>query len=381
MQHKSMYLYPWDLRDEGAVVVADRLRSAGINGVTLATSYHAGKFLRPHSPSGKVYFPQDGTVYFTPDPRLYRALAPQRASMADGYDAVRELGRSAPDLRITAWTVGLHNSRLGRANPEITAETLFGDRLINSLCPAQPEVRHYLTALSVDTANQPGVAEIALETPGWQAFRHGHHHEFELVELPDRVQVMMGMCFCDACRSAAAASGLNLSALANDTRRQLELFFSTGKLPETAPDTDPEWEAFRNWRAAVVTGLVAEIRDALPREVRLAVIPTTRSPNALCWVEGSELSELSRAADRLEIPAYRTGAAAVAEDTAWVRDAAGDGAEIGFILRPSYPSCANAEAVAQAVSVLRAQAPTSLSFYNYGHMRLSALDWIAGALA
>jgi len=33
---------------------------------------HAGKFLRQHGRSGKVYFPEDGAVYFKPEPKHYR---------------------------------------------------------------------------------------------------------------------------------------------------------------------------------------------------------------------------------------------------------------------------------------------------------------------
>lgn len=381
MFRKSMYLYPWDLRDEGAGVVADRLRRAGIQGVTLATSYHAGKFLRPHAPNGKVYFPKDGTVYFQPDLALYRDLAPKRAEMAADYDALRVLERDAVDLAITAWTVGLHNSRLGQAHPDCATQTIYGDRLVNALCPAHPEVRHYLTALCVDTSNQPGVREIALETPGWQAFRHGHHHEFELIELPDRVQVMLGTCFCDACRAGATEAGVDVPRLVATTRQQLDQFFVDGTLPDTDPKTEPDWQAFNTWRAETVTSLVAEIRTALRPDVRLAVIPTTQSPNDLCWIEGSDLAALALAADRLEIPAYETGVASIANDATWARDATGKDAEIGFILRPTYPHLTDAAEVAQAVSELRKLGPTSLSFYNYGHMRLSALDWIAAALA
>jgi hypothetical protein len=225
------------------------------------------------------------------------------------------------------------------------------------------------------------VAEIALETPGWQAFRHGHHHEFELVELPDRVQVMMGTCFCHACRAGAEAAGVDMSGLAADTVRQLDRFFVDGTLPDTDPQTAPDWQAFTTWRAETVTSLVAEIRAALPASVKLAIIPTTQTPNALCWIEGSDLAALARAADRLEVPAYQSGVTAIAKDAKWVCDAAGTDAEIGYILRPTYPHLADAREVAQTVAALRALGPGSLSFYNYGHMRLSALDWIAAALA
>lgn len=381
MHRHGLYVYPWDLRDEGAGPVADRLRAAGIDGVVLATSYHAGKFLRPHSPGGKVYFPEDGTVYFTPDPSLYRRLQPLRAGMAKDYDALRHLERTAGDLAVTAWTVGLHNTRLGQAHPDITTETAFGDRLVNALCPAQPDVRQYLTSLCLDTARQPGVSEIALETPGWQAFRHGHHHEFELIELPEPVQVMLGSCFCPACVAGATAAGVDAKGLAADTRRGLERFFTDGTLPATDPRTDPNWQAFHAWRAETVTSLVAEIRDRLPAAVALAVIPTTQTPNDLCWIEGSDLASLARVADRLEVPAYQTGPEAIAADAARVRDAAGAGARIGFILRPTYPHLGNATEVAEAVSSLRGLGAEPLSFYNYGHMRLSSLDWIAEALA
>ncbi|SVC63175.1 uncharacterized protein METZ01_LOCUS316029, partial [marine metagenome] len=43
----------------------------GANTVCLASSYHAGKFTRPRASGGKIYFPEDGTVYFRPDSKHY----------------------------------------------------------------------------------------------------------------------------------------------------------------------------------------------------------------------------------------------------------------------------------------------------------------------
>ena len=381
MTRHIMYLYPWDLRDEGAWVTAERLRVAGIDSVALATSYHSGKFLRPHSPKGKVYFPEGGTVYFQPNGSRYGRLTPQRAQLAEGYDALAELAQHAPDLKVTAWTVGLHNSRLGQAHPGLTAQTVYGDRLVNSLCPAQPEVQHYLMALCADTAAQEGVREIALETPGWQAFRHGHHHEFELIDLPVAVQTMLGTCFCAACRKGAREQGIDMGRLARTTTEQLDRFFATGARPATDPATDPDWLALHDWRAGTVADLVAGIRAALPEGVALAVIPTTQTPNSLCWIEGSDLSRLAAAADRLELPAYQCGVDDIASDAAEARAAAGAEAELGFILRPTFPHLTGAKDVAQAVQALRRLNPASVSFYNYGHFRLQSLDWIAAALA
>lgn len=37
-----------------------------MNAISLANSYHAGRFLQPRGPRRKAYFPEDGTIYFQP---------------------------------------------------------------------------------------------------------------------------------------------------------------------------------------------------------------------------------------------------------------------------------------------------------------------------
>ena len=76
MSYKAIYAYAWDLAEIGVASAAARFRSLGLDTVTIAGSYHAGKFLRPHGRTGKVYFPEDGTVYFRPTERLYGAIKP-----------------------------------------------------------------------------------------------------------------------------------------------------------------------------------------------------------------------------------------------------------------------------------------------------------------
>ena len=92
-----MYLYPWDLQEEGVGEVAARLRGAGLDTVSLATSYHAGKFLRPHAPQRKVYFPEDGTVYFQPEMSRYGRIRPRVNSQVGAFDALRAHEKQAAD--------------------------------------------------------------------------------------------------------------------------------------------------------------------------------------------------------------------------------------------------------------------------------------------
>ena len=76
MNYKAIYAYPWDLQEIGVNEAVRQFRSVGLDTVTVTGSYHAGKFLRPHGKSGKVYFPEDGTIYFKSDPNpLWRHQA------------------------------------------------------------------------------------------------------------------------------------------------------------------------------------------------------------------------------------------------------------------------------------------------------------------
>ncbi|MDA7963645.1 hypothetical protein [Ruegeria sp.] len=376
----GIYLYPWDLKDAGASALVARLGDAGISAIHLATSYHAGKFLRPHGSSGKVYFPQDGTVYFHPDPSLYGRIKPRVADLIKDFDPLSVLAKTAPDLERIAWTVGLHNTPLGQQHPDLTARTVFGDPLFNSLCASQPDVRNFLTALCCDIARNQPVAEVSVETPGWQAFRHGHHHEFELIELTASTETLLGLCFCDACKLGATSCGIGFDALKTMAADALERFFADGTEPGFDPLADPEWRAFHTWRAEQVTSLVRRIRSEMPRDVRLSIIPTTQSPNALCLTEGSDLAALSRVADALEIPSYQNGVSAMTDDIVKTRELVRGSDNLGYILRPSYPNLTDASQVRAAVQMLKGQGAKSISFYNYGHMRLQSLDWIRAAL-
>ena len=81
MSYRAIYTYAWDLAEEGVTNAVAQFKSLGLNTVTFAGSYHAGKFLRPHGKTGKVYFPEDGTAYFKTDARRYGAIKPRANSM------------------------------------------------------------------------------------------------------------------------------------------------------------------------------------------------------------------------------------------------------------------------------------------------------------
>ena len=271
MNYRAIYAYAWDLAETGDGAV-DRFRRLGLDTVTIAGSYHAGKFLRPHGQAGKVYFPEDGTVYFRADPRRYGAIKPVVNSMIAERDVLRELTQ-VEEIAANVWLVLLHNTLLASAHPQATVANAFGDRYIYSLCPSAPEARAYARGLARDVTESYPVSGLSLETPGFLPYAHGFHHEFAL-DAPNRwLDSLLGLCFCDHCVDGAARERHRRRPSQNPGRRKISapiwraMSISRPDMAEAfwLADTraDGDLGAFLDWRSTVVTSLVAEIRAAV----------------------------------------------------------------------------------------------------------------------
>jgi len=384
MPEKGIFVYAWDLLDEGTAEVAARLKDCGADTLALATSYHAGKFLRPHGCSGKVYFPDDGTIYFRHRQERYGRIRPVPHPMLEDFDPLAAIAEAAPDMARVGWTVCCHNSRLGMAHPELVARNAMGDPLIYSLNPAHPEVRKYLVALVVDEAERYGLDAVTLETPGWLAYPHGYHHEFALAPLDPWIELYLGLCFAPESVAGATAAGIDAEGLRRRVQQRIEAWLASDvQVGERAAEwvaadlvTDSELGAYLRWRCRVVAELVAEIRAHLPKATELRVIPSVQRPTARGWLEGSDLAMLAAVADGLEVCFYEPSAAAVAADLLDVRGRIGGDVPLRSVLRPTHPDLAGGSETVAAVRALRAVNVEGLAFYNYGHWRLPALEHV-----
>jgi hypothetical protein len=180
MSYRAIYAYPWDVAETSIGPFLAEVRALGLDTVALAGAYHAGKFLRPHGRGGKVYFPEDGTVYFRADPQRYGRIKPILNSIVAERDVFGELCAGG-GMAVNAWMVLLHNTRLGEAYPDATVRNAFGDRYVYSLCPSAPDAREYAVTLCKEISDNYPVVGLSLETPGFLPFAHGFHHEFALV--------------------------------------------------------------------------------------------------------------------------------------------------------------------------------------------------------
>lgn len=388
MSYRAIYAYPWDLADEGVDQAVGQFRAMGLDTVTVAGSYHAGKFLRPHARSGKVYFPEDGTVYFDTDPSRYGTIKPRPNSMLADRDVVGEL-TSHPGMATNMWLVLLHNTALGTVHPDSTVRNAFGDRYVYSLCPAAPEVRAYAIGLCRDVTERYPVAGLSLETPGFLPFAHGFHHEFAL-ERPNRwLDAQLGLCFCDHCLGGAQAAGIDAGRLRARVAADVTAYLAGDVVyPDDMAEAfwladvqgDGDLRAFLDWRTSTVTALVREIRSAVRPDATVAVIPSVARPSAGAWYEGSDLPDLAEAAGVVEACLYEPTAERIRADLFDIRRRLGSRGRLRGLLRPAYPDFSSRGAFLQAMDAVVSAGIREVAFYNWGHIRQQNLTWIADAL-
>ena len=387
MSYKAIYTYAWDLQEAGVPAAVDEFRRLGLDTVTVAGSYHAGKFLRPRGTSGKVYFPEDGTVYFHADASRYGAIQPLANSLLAHGDVLKELTRS--DIATNVWLVLLHNTRLGMAHPESVVRNAFGDPYFYNLCPSAPDARAYAIALATDVTERYSVAGISLEGPGWTPYAHGFHHEFALMKSNAWLENLLGLCFCDHCLAGAERAGIDARRLRAQIAADIDAYLESGvDYPADMAEAfwradlaaDFELQSFLEFRCGVVTSLVGEIRDGVRADATVSVIPSVARPTAGAWYEGSDLPALAQTAGIIEACFYEPTAERVAADLFDVQRRLKGAGKLRGILRPSHPDLANKSEFLGAVQALLAGGVEEFAFYNWGFLRQDRLAWIGEAL-
>ena len=388
MSYKAIYTYAWDLAEEGVSKAVGQFEALGLDTVTIAGSYHAGKFLRPHGRAGKVYFPEDGTVYFKANPARYGAIKPVANSLLCSQDVLREL-TSQDRMKTNVWLVLLHNTLLGSAHPDSAVSNAFGDRYIYNLCPSAPDARAYAIGLAQDVTETYPVSGLSMETPGFLPYAHGFHHEFAL-NRPNRwLDSQLGLCFCPHCLKGAKAAGINAARLKTQVAEDVSAYLASdldypADMAEAfwAADTrtDGDLKAYLDWRCTVVTSLVRDIRGAVRKEVDVAVIPSVARPTGGAWYEGSDLAALADATGIIEACFYEPGAQRVKADLFDIRRRLRGKGHLRGIVRPAFPDLETKGEFLAAMQALGAGGVSEVAFYNWGHLRSANIGWIADGL-
>ncbi|HUW88381.1 MAG TPA: hypothetical protein VMW30_08420 [Candidatus Paceibacterota bacterium] len=389
MGRLSMFSYSWDLEENGVSQSINEFREIGINSITLASSYHAGKFLRPKGKNGKIYFPEDGTTYFASDPSRYGSIKPIPNSIFGNGNVLQEL-TEIKNFSVNAWLVLFHNSRLGSKNLDSTVRNAFGDPYIYALCPSAPEARNYAIGLTSDLTDNYDVSGISLESIGFPPYEHGYHHEMSFVKPNKWLTSYLGLCFCEYCVNGAEQSGIDAMGLKAKVAWNIDAYLS-GEIdfPDDMAEAfwladvaeDADLHEYLVFRSSVVTSLATEIRARVRKEVEVAIIPSVARPTGGAWYEGADLSALAKVTGVIEACFYESSIDRIKADLADTKRRIGGNGKIKGILRPAFPDLINEKAVFDAVQALHEGGVEDIGFYNYGHIRSQSLNWIANALA
>jgi len=384
----SMYTNGWDVADEGVTAVFDRLERSGLNGILLATSYHAGRFLLPHNPKRKVYILEDGTVYFEPGSNRYGTIMPRRNSLLNQLDMLRaaEDESAKRNMRVSSWTVLLHNTPLGSQHPDVAIVNAFGDRYVSSLSPAHPDARTYIVNLCGDLTHNHDLNAIELESYEYMGFEHDYHHEKIGIQLTPLLNFLLSLDFNPAHAPYAEDFDVDMQEIRTYVRTTINEIFNgdiqsqgSDALGELRHALNGTFQKFFDMRCHIVTTLLKDIVQAA--EGTDTIIRPMFGPDAAeCYWSGIDLKATGKLVREVAILAYVREPDAVDGIIQDYRDHLSSVCRLsmGFSLFSQFTD--SAENLREKVRICKNRNIESLNFYNYGLMAPYQFDWIAAAL-
>ncbi|WP_085901899.1 hypothetical protein [Kiloniella majae] len=390
MRH-SMWAYPWDLQDLGLdMTYHDYQQLAGVNGISLAVSYHAGRFLQPRSPKRKSYYPEDGTIYFIPDENLWagKEIQPLVAqNLHESGDMLSPLinDRKHHGLSVSCWTVCLHNSRLGFKHPDHVARNAFGDPSYYSLCPNSNAVRDYVTTLVANLTHSYRPDMVELETIGFMGFDHGYHHEKDGLGLKDEDNFLLSICFCDHCTKAAQDEGIDALTAKKDVQDLISQACSR-ETPEAqfSQFQEQKLECFKNhtalyaflkWRTQASTKIVQSIKEATHPDSKIVVI---EGENA--WRDGVDIKAIGQVCDGVILCAYTATASEVTNILTETRNYLGPEKYLGLGVSLFHDQTPTPEILSERVNAAVKAGVDGINYYNYGLVPETRLGWVKSSI-
>lgn len=389
--YSAIWTYPWDFLDEGIDTVLGRAADAGLSAVSMASAYHTVRTLCPHNPRRAVYHGEGGVVYFRPDPAAFEQtpIKPVESELLAGGDVLAQVCEAAPRhrLKVHAWTVLHHNTRLGTQFPDCTLLNAFGDRYPFGLCPAHPHVRAYTRGLVQSLAARPNLDVIELESLGYMGMDHSGHHAKQGIELDALHRFLLSICFCEHCAARMTECGVEVDRAREDVVREMRGFFS-GHFREAGDDAlgafaeilgREQADGILAARDEVVLTLLEELYWLVREPQRLSVM-VTGSPLATGAQAGLTLSEAREWTDVFLTQVFQKQTSAIHEGVSDITTRRG-GTPVYAGLQAIEPFVGSAAELAERVNAAVQAGAEGIQFYHYGLMPLANLQWIRQSLA
>ena len=378
----SLWTYVWDIVDEDVDSIILTLKNEiGLNTLSVATCYHSVDHLRVHHLQNNFYSSQ-AAIYFQPDQSLYgnTRIEPPISPIAEEMNPLRGISDSCErhGMKLSSWTVCLHNSTIGRNQPEMAQYDVFGNPCWHALCPANEDVREYMQAVVTDLTTNYNFATIELESCDYQGGRHYHGHEKIGIPLGETDRLLLGLCFCQSCRKRAGADGIDVTAVANGVRSELAASFESGNPIEIEfdefCDKVPETRAYLEMRESVVSSLIADIKSVSQASISSMAMGDRR-------YSGLNTERVRDIADWFEILCYTPSREFVETSVRNATDLMNGEVDRVWVGVCAYPPASpNAETLAANVEAVAGLGVRAVSFYNYGIMPKRNLQWVKAAI-
>jgi hypothetical protein len=353
----SGHAYPWDVLEDSSF--PSRVRDHGLDTVTLAAAYHSTRAATPLHPRHQVVTADYAALYRPVHEEAWKdrrltPLGPRWLDDDDPFGAAVTILREA-GLKVAAWIVLTHNSRLGAANSDVAVVNCFDESYPYALCPSHEEVREYAATLAAEALRDLAVDEVSLEGCGQLGLTHLSHHEKTDDAWTPYAQRLLSVCCCAACRGAWRGLGLDPDRTVGGLRAAVR---AEAEGEESTVEGLDEVLATRH---AATDMLRAQVLAAVREQAPGAPITLHGHPDP--WVTGASPGLTPTAAgdvDAVLVPCWP-----VASSTAdVVAKAAASGVPVDAYVTALPP--ADPDALPGHLARLRAAGASRLSLYHLG---------------
>lgn len=380
--HVSCHL--WDFSAEGIDTVLDRLRGeAGATGVSVTVCAPSVALFRPHAGVTPRTFRSEGGLQFQPDKSGYEStrLRPVVAEWLRKVNPLAAVAEACTRLGLTlrGRVVCCHSEVLASRFEMAAVKNVFGDVHPAWLCPSNLDVREYLRAVIGEASAAYPFETLEVEAAAFPLAASavaGPAAAEGAALLGLAGEWLRALCFCESCRQAAAAEGVDAAAAARSASVILEKALAAGE-PVGRPVEgllagDAILRAYAAWRGRQVTRLVEALRSSC--RCRMVVV------HAGGWAEpGSDCAALRAHGDALLtqlplLPAEEFETALQAASTA-----VGGAAGLELAVDARMPACPDSATLVRALSAAARLGVSAAVVDNYGQLPLPRLAWIKQA--
>lgn len=394
-KNSSIWVYPWDLVDEGVEKVVERLaKSPGVDWLSVTTVYHSGKFLLPHNPKRKLYFPDSGTLYFNPSKDWHGKIKikpPVWNELSQNPNFWSDLKSAADrnEIKLAGWTLGLHNSWLASTYPECAIENVFGDKIQTDLCPNNPDVKEYVCAVVQDISQNLPVEKILMESLEFMPFAHGYHHEVFGVPMTATANFFMSLCFCQHCIKKSEQAGLDSTKIKSYVKDELVSHYQnpfesslTMGWAELRSELNGEFGRYLDLRINSITELTKAALGEIKQNKKQLLGICDFGPlygleaDGMAWESGTDLAQLADVYDEI-CPTFYFADKALVESkvSTYLNLVKEKNVAIAPAVRAILPQVSSPETLKNHISPLSGKVD-GISFYNYGFMAEQTFAWI-----